>query len=99
VCAATDDIWVLSLYVAGETPRAATTLANLALVCESRLRGRYSIEVIDVLLNPELARTDQIVALPMVVRRLPTPIRKVIGDLSSLERVLVGLDLHAQVAV
>lgn len=88
------DFWVLRLYVAGKTPRAERALANLALACESHLRGKYSIEVIDLLLNPRLAIADQIVALPTVVRRLPAPVKKIIGDLSNLERVLVGLELR-----
>jgi circadian clock protein KaiB len=90
-----DDFWELRLYVAGRTPRAETALANLARACESHLRGRYSIEIIDLLVHPRLASVDQIVALPTVVRRLPTPIKKLIGDLSSLDRVLVGLELRS----
>jgi circadian clock protein KaiB len=89
-----DDFWELRLYVAGRTPRAETALANLARACEAHLRGRYSIEIIDLLVYPRLASIDQIVALPTVVRRLPTPIKKLIGDLSNLDRVLVGLELR-----
>jgi circadian clock protein KaiB len=92
---ANGEFWELRLYVAGRTPRAETALANLARACESHLRGKYSIEIIDLLLNPRLASVDQIVALPTVVRRLPTPIKKLIGDLSNLDRVLVGLELRA----
>jgi circadian clock protein KaiB len=89
------DFWELRLYVAGKTPRAETALANLSRACELYLRGQYTIEVIDLLLCPRRAGADQIVALPTVVRRLPPPIRKIIGDLSNLERVLVGLELRA----
>jgi circadian clock protein KaiB len=89
------DFWELRLYVAGKTPRAEMALANLSRACELYLRGQYTIEVIDLLLNPRRAGADQIVALPTVVRRLPPPIRKIIGDLSNLERVLVGLELRA----
>jgi len=90
-----DEFWDLRLYVAGNTPRAAVALANLAQACELHLRGRYKIEVIDLLVSPWLARADQIVALPTVVRRLPAPIKKLIGDLSRIERVVVGLELYA----
>jgi len=86
--------WELRLYVAGQTPKSLTAQANLRKLCEENLAGRYRIEVIDLLLNPQLARTDQILAIPTLVRRLPEPIRKIIGDLSSSERVLVGLDVH-----
>ena len=89
-----DELWDLRLYVAGKTPRAAAALANLAEACELHLRGRYKIDVIDLLLHPELAKADQIVALPTVVRRLPAPIKKLIGDLSRIDRVVVGLELH-----
>ena len=91
-----DEFWQLRLYVAGKTPRAERALENLGRACESHLRGRYTIEVIDLLANPRLASADQIVALPTLVRRLPAPVKKVIGDLSNLERVLVGLDLRAR---
>jgi circadian clock protein KaiB len=90
-----DDFWELRLYVAGKTLRAETARANLAAACELHLHGRYRIEVIDLLLNPGLASTDQIVALPTVVRRLPAPIKKIIGDLSVVDRVVVGLELRA----
>lgn len=86
--------WYLRLYVAGETPRAAAALANLKKLCEEHLAGRYQIEVIDLLKNPRLAAGDQILAVPTLVRRLPTPMKKIIGDLSNEERVLVGLDLR-----
>ena len=80
--------------MAGETPRAAAALANLKKLCEEHLAGRYQIEVIDLLKNPRLAAGDQILAVPTLVRRLPTPMKKIIGDLSNEERVLVGLDLR-----
>jgi circadian clock protein KaiB len=85
--------YLLRLYVAGHTPRAMKALANLEKICEEHLAGRYSIEVVDLLKNPALARGHQILALPTVVRQLPQPVKKVIGDFSDLERVLVGLDL------
>ncbi len=84
----------LRLYVAGQTPKSLTALANLRRICESNLEGRYSIEVIDLLENPQLARGDQILAIPTLVRRLPEPIKKIIGDLSQTERVIVGLDIR-----
>jgi circadian clock protein KaiB len=86
--------WELRLYVAGQTPKSLTAMANLKKLCEENLAGRYRIEVIDLLVNPQLARADQILAIPTLVRRLPEPMRKIIGDLSSSERVLVGLDAH-----
>lgn len=85
----------LRLYVAGRTARAMTAISNLRKVCEAHLAGRYSVEVVDLLENPHLAKGEQILALPTLVRKLPTPIRKIIGDLSNTERVLVGLDLKA----
>ena len=87
------DMWVLRLYVAGKTPKALTAFANLKKICEEQLKGKYSIEVIDLLINPQLSGDDQIFALPTLVRKLPVPVRKIIGDLSNTERVLVGLDL------
>ena len=86
--------WDLKLYIAGYTPRAVRTLDNLKRVCEEHLQGQYKIEVVDLLRNPRLARGDQIVAVPTLVRKLPQPVRKIIGDLSNRERVLVGLDLR-----
>jgi circadian clock protein KaiB len=86
--------YVLRLYVAGKTPKSVLALRNLQQICEEHLQGRYEIEVIDLLENPQLAKGDQILALPTLVRRLPEPIKKIIGDLSNKERVLVGLDLQ-----
>lgn len=85
--------YVLCLYVAGETARSATALANLKEICKSHLPPGYKIKVIDLIKNPRLARDHQIIALPTLVRQLPVPIRKIIGDLSNTERVLVGLDI------
>jgi circadian clock protein KaiB len=84
----------LRLYVAGQTPKSLQAFANLKKICEEHLEGRYRIEVIDLLENPQLAKGDQIVAIPTLVRKLPEPLRKIIGDLSNTERVLVGLDLR-----
>ena len=89
----TDDKWVLRLYVAGQSPKALTAFANLKKICDEQLEGKYSIEVIDLLINPQLGNEDQILALPTLVRKLPVPVRKIIGDLSDTERVLVGLNL------
>lgn len=86
--------WCLRLYVAGQNPRSLRALQNLEALCEAHLAGRYEIEVIDLLDNPTLARGDQIVAVPTLVRKLPEPVRRIIGDLSNTERVLVGLDLR-----
>jgi circadian clock protein KaiB len=84
----------LRLYVAGQTPRSMEAFGNLKKICEEHLKGRYSIEVIDLLENPRLAKGDQILAIPTLVRRLPEPVRKIIGTLADTERVLVGLDLR-----
>ena len=89
-----DRFYRLRLYVAGQTPKSVQALKNLQQICEEHLLGRYEIEVIDLLENPQLASGDQILALPTLVRRLPEPIKKIIGDLSNKERVLVGLDLQ-----
>ena len=89
-----DEMFDLKLYVAGQTPKAVRAFANLRKICDEHLEGRYRIEVIDLLENPTLGQGDQILALPTLVRRLPTPIKKIIGDLSNTERVLVGLDLR-----
>lgn len=86
--------WELRLYIAGKTPRAVQAFQNLERICQEHLMGRYHIEVIDLLENPTLARGDQIVAVPTLVRKLPEPIKKIIGDLSQSERVLVGLDIR-----
>jgi circadian clock protein KaiB len=86
--------WNLRLYVAGQTPRSLTAFKNLKEICEEYLKGQYHIEVIDLMDNPTLARGDQILAVPTLVRKLPQPIRKIIGDLSNTERVLVGLDIQ-----
>jgi circadian clock protein KaiB len=86
--------WQLRLYIAGRTPRCVTALRNLERLCEHHLKGQYRIEVIDLLKNPQLARGDQILAVPTLVRKLPEPMKKIIGDLSNEERVLVGLDLR-----
>jgi len=88
------DNYALKLYVAGQTPKAVRAFSNLRKICEEHLEGRYTIEVIDLVENPQLGRGDQILALPTLVRKLPTPIKKIIGDLSNTERVLVGLDLR-----
>ena len=85
--------WRLRLYVAGNTPNSIAAFANLKEICEKHLGGRYQIEVVDLLENPTLAKGDQIVAIPTLVRKLPYPVKKIIGDLSNRERVLVGLDL------
>ncbi len=85
--------WKLKLYIAGQTPRSVIALRNLRRIAEEHLDGRYQIEVIDLLENPQLAKGDQILAVPTLVKDLPLPVRKIIGDLSDTERVLVGLDL------
>jgi circadian clock protein KaiB len=88
-----DETYQLRLYVAGQTPKSVLAFRNLHQICEAHLHGRYEIEIIDLLENAQLARGDQILAIPTLVRRLPEPITKIIGDLSNTERVLVGLDL------
>jgi circadian clock protein KaiB len=85
--------WNLRLYTAGQSPKSLAALNNLKRVCEEHLAGRYSIEVIDLLKNPRLAKDDQIVAIPTLVRKLPEPLRRIVGDLSDTERALVGLQL------
>ena len=89
-----DEVFNLRLYVAGQSPRSIRALQNLRKVCDEHLAGRYRVEVIDLLLNPALARGDEIVAVPTLVRTLPEPIRKIIGDLSDTDQVLVGLQLR-----
>lgn len=86
--------WQLRLYVAGQTPKSVTAFANLKKLCEEYLHGQYQIEVIDLLKNPDLAKQDHIMAIPTLVRKLPPPIRQIIGDLSNQEKVLLGLDLR-----
>jgi circadian clock protein KaiB len=86
--------WELRLYVAGQTPKSLAAFANLKKICEEHLEGKYTIEIIDLLKQPKLAKGDQIIAIPTLVRKLPEPVRKIIGDLSNTERVLVGLDLR-----
>jgi circadian clock protein KaiB len=90
----TDECFQLRLYVAGQTPKSVQAFANLKNICEEHLKGKYTIEVVDLMENPQLARGDQILAIPTLVRKLPPPLRKIIGDLSNTERVLVGLDLR-----
>ncbi len=89
--------WNLRLYTAGQSAKSLAALANLKRVCDEHLAGRYSIEVIDLLKNPRLAKEDQIVAIPTLVRKLPEPLRRLVGDLSDTERTLVGLQLRPQV--
>jgi circadian clock protein KaiB len=89
-----EDKWNLRLYIAGQSPKSLAALANLKRVCEEHLAGRYSIEVVDLLKNPRLAKDDQIVAIPTLVRKLPEPLRRIVGDLSDTERALVGLQLR-----
>lgn len=88
-----EQTWELRLYIAGKTPKSVTALSNLRKYCEEHLEGRYKIEVIDLLLQPQLAEGDQIFAVPTLVRKVPVPIRKIIGDLSNEEKVLVGLNI------
>lgn len=89
-----EETWELRLYVAGQTAKSVTALANLKKYCEEHLKGRYQLEVIDLLQHPQLAEGDQILAIPTLVRKVPKPIRKIIGDLSNQEKVLVGLDIR-----
>jgi circadian clock protein KaiB len=90
-------VWELRLYVAGQTPKSVAAFANLKKLCEEHLAGRYRIEVIDLLQQPQLATGDQIVAIPTLVRKLPEPLRRIVGDLSNTERTLVGLNLRPTV--
>jgi circadian clock protein KaiB len=92
----TKKTWELRLYVAGQTPKSLAAFANLKKICEEHMAGQYEIEVIDLLKQPQLASGDQILAIPTLVRKLPAPIKKIIGDLSNTERVLVGLDIREQ---
>jgi circadian clock protein KaiB len=91
---AEDQVWHLRLYVAGQTPKSLAAFANLKRICEEHMQGRYHVEVIDLLEQPQLAKGDQILAIPTLVRTLPPPLKKIIGDLSNEERVLVGLELR-----
>ena len=88
------DFWELRLYIAGQSPNSIAAFANLKKICEDQLKGKYRIEVIDLLEKPQLAKGDQIIAIPTLVRRLPAPVKKIIGNLSQVERTLVGLDLQ-----
>ena len=88
------EIWNLRLYVAGQTPKSITAFSNLKKICDEHLAGKYRIEVIDLLKNPQLAKGDQIIAIPTLVRKLPEPLKRMIGDLANTERVLVGLDIR-----
>jgi circadian clock protein KaiB len=92
--AANPDVWELRLYVAGKTAKSVAAFENLTRLCEEHLAGKFKIEVVDLLVHPQLAKGDQIIAIPTLVRKLPQPIRKVIGDLSNVERTLVGLQLR-----
>jgi circadian clock protein KaiB len=89
-----EERWALRLYIAGNTPKSMTALANLKKYCEEHLCDRYTLEIIDLLKQPQLAAGDQILAVPTLVRKVPVPVRKIIGDLSNAEKVLVGLDLR-----
>jgi len=88
------NFWELRLYIAGQTPNSMVAIANLKRICEEQLKGKYRIEVIDLVKRPQLAKGDQIVAIPTLVRRLPPPVKKIVGNLSKTERALVGLDLQ-----
>lgn len=88
-----EDKWILKLYVAGNSPRSVTALNNLKRICKEHLEGKYSIEIVDLVKNPKLGKDDQIVAIPTLIRQLPPPLKKIIGDLSDSEKVLVGLNI------
>ena len=88
------NFWELRLYIAGQTPNSIVAIANLKKICEDQLKGKYRIEVVDLLKKPQLAKGDQIVAIPTLVRRLPPPVKKIVGNLSKTERTLVGLDIQ-----
>jgi circadian clock protein KaiB len=88
------EFFILRLYIAGQTPNSVTAIANLKKICEDKLKGKYRIEVVDLLEKPQLAKGDQIIAIPTLVRRLPPPVKKIIGNLSKTESVIVGLDLQ-----
>jgi circadian clock protein KaiB len=91
-----DEVWNLRLYVAGQTPKSIEAFANLKEICETHLKGKYRIEVIDLVENPELAKNDQILAIPTLVRKLPEPMKKIIGTLANEEKVLVGLEIKPE---
>jgi circadian clock protein KaiB len=91
---ASKDVWILKLYVAGQTSKSLAAFANLKKICEEYLAGQYRIEIVDLLKNPRLAKGDQIIAISTLVRQLPPPVKKIIGDLANTERVLVGLDVR-----
>ena len=91
------EIWILKLYIAGQTPKSIAAFANLNKICDEHLAGKYRIEIVDLLKNPKLAKGDQIVAIPTLVRHLPPPVKKIIGDLANTERVLVGLNIKSAV--
>ena len=90
-----DDVWTLRLYIAGDSPKSRTALTNLQRLCDTHLKGKYKIEVIDLKTRPELAKADQILALPTLIRKIPEPMKRLIGDLSNAERARVALDLGA----
>lgn len=96
IAATRGKLFELRLYVAGQTPKSLAAFSNLKQICETHLKGRYRLEVIDLITQPQLARGDQILAIPTLVRKLPQPVRKIIGDLSDTEKVLVGLDLRSE---
>jgi len=88
-------LWELRLYVAGQTPKSVAAFANLKRICEQHLAGQYRIEVVDLLEHPQLGKRDQIIAVPTLIRKLPEPVRKIIGDLANVQRVLIGLEIHS----
>lgn len=91
-----EEVWLLTLYIAGQTPKSVRALANLRNICETHLAGKYKLEIIDLVETPQVGRNDQILAIPTLVRKLPPPLIKIIGDLSNTERVLVGLSIHSK---
>jgi circadian clock protein KaiB len=91
---AESDLYVLRLYIAGQTPNSVTAIANMKRICEKELKGRYVLDVIDLYQQPQLAQGEQIIAVPTLIKKLPPPLRRIIGDMSNTERVLVGLDLR-----
>lgn len=90
----TSEVWNLTLYVAGQTPKSLEAFSNLKIICETHLKGKYTIQVIDLVENPGLAKEDQVLAIPTLVRKLPEPVKKIIGTLANEEKVLVGLDIY-----